>query len=127
MDTPTDADLDFIEADMLEHQEIQHVDINGNEIVQPTDTVGTGEALVRLESETLAFFLYIAGEAVHWDWTPPLEGLMPFSREQKGCFMHLKKCDLLWVFEKDTDNHQINFTKAGVALAKAHGVEIGLA
>lgn len=83
------------------------------------------EVSLKLEPKTLELFLYIAGEAEHWDWTPPIEGLMPFSNEDKGRFMHLKKCDLLWVFKADFDNHQINFTDAGVAFAAEHGIVIG--
>ena len=82
------------------------------------------EVTVSLEPKTLELFLYIAGEAQHWDWTPPIEGLMPFSNEDKGRFMQLKKHDLLFVFESDTDNHQINFTDAGIELAKRHGIVI---
>ncbi len=82
------------------------------------------EVSVSLEPKTLELFLYIAGEAQHWDWTPPIEGLMPFSRENKGRFMQLKKHDLLFVDAVDTDNHVIHFTDAGVALAAQHGVEI---
>jgi hypothetical protein len=48
-----------------------------------------------LEAKTLEFFLYIAGEAIHWDWTPPIEGLYQFTNEQKGRFTHLKRCGLL--------------------------------
>ncbi len=83
-----------------------------------------GEVSVRIEPRTLKLFLYIAGEAKHWDWAPPIEGLMPFSREDKGRFMQLKTRDLLWVFESDADNHQINFTDAGIALAAEHGIEL---
>jgi hypothetical protein len=82
------------------------------------------EVAIKLEPKTLELFLYIAGEAQHWDWMPPIEGLMPFSNEDKGRFMQLKKHNLLWVFASDVDNHQINFTDAGVELAKQHGIEI---
>jgi hypothetical protein len=47
-----------------------------------------------LEPKTLDFFLCIAGEAVHWDRTPPIEGLYQFTNEQKGRFTHLKRCGL---------------------------------
>jgi hypothetical protein len=77
-----------------------------------------------LEAKTLEFFLYIAGEAMHWDWTPPIEGLYQFTNEQKGRFTHLKRCGLLVVEEIDDDNHQIFFTKNGATLAKEHGIEI---
>lgn len=81
-------------------------------------------ATVDLEPKTLAFFLYIAGEAKHWDWTPPIEGLMPFSNEDKGRFTQLKGHDLLWVDAVDSDNHQIHFTDGGIDLAKVHGVDL---
>ena len=77
-----------------------------------------------LEPKTPDFFLYIAGEAVHWDWTPPIEGLYQFTNEQKGRFTHLKRCGLLVVEEIDDDNHQIFFTDKGATLAKEHGIEI---
>ena len=77
-----------------------------------------------LERETLEFFLYIAGEARHWDWTPPIEGLNQFTKEQKGRFTHLKRRGLLIVEEIDDDNHQIFFTDKGASLAKDHGIEI---
>ena len=77
-----------------------------------------------LEAKTLEFFLYIAGEAIHWDWTPPIEGLYQFTNEQKGRFTHLKRCGLLVVEEIEDDNHQIFFTKTGATLAKEHGIEI---
>ena len=82
------------------------------------------EVSLKLEPKTLELFLYIAGEAEHWDWTPPIEGLMPFSNEDKGRFMHLKKFDFSWC-TGDSDNHQINFTDAGVAFAAEHGIVIG--
>jgi hypothetical protein len=86
----------------------------------PTDSA---EASL-LEPKTLDFFLYIAGEAKHWDWTPPIEGLYQFTNEQKGRFTHLKQCGLLVVEEIDDDNHQIFFTDKGAILAKEHGIEI---
>jgi hypothetical protein len=78
----------------------------------------------RLEPKTLDLFLFIAGEAKHWDWTPPIEGLYQFTNEQKGRFTHLKRCRLLVVEEIDDDNHQIFFTDKGATLAKEHGIEI---
>jgi hypothetical protein len=77
-----------------------------------------------LEPKTLDFFLYIAGETIHWDWTPPIEGLYQFTSEQKGRFTHLKRCGLLVVEEIDDDNHQIFFTNKGATLAKEHGIKI---
>ena len=59
--------------------------------------------------------------------SPPqaaMAGLAPFSSEDKGRFTQLKKMGLLVVDELDRDNHQIRFTRAGVALAAQHGVAI---
>ncbi|SDG59662.1 hypothetical protein SAMN05216338_1001853 [Bradyrhizobium sp. Rc2d] len=82
------------------------------------------EVSANLEPKTLELFLYIAGEAEHWDMTPPIEGLRRFSREDKGRFMQLKKHDLLFVDAVDVDNHVIHFTNGGIALAAQHGLEI---
>lgn len=82
------------------------------------------EAAVNLEPFTLKLFLQIAGEARHWDGTPPIEGLSSFSREDKGRFMQLKKLGLLVVHEVDHDNHQIHFSRAGASLAAEHGIKL---
>ncbi|WP_213740411.1 hypothetical protein [Bradyrhizobium sp. dw_411] len=82
------------------------------------------EVSAELSPTTLKLFLYVAGEAKHWDGTPPIEGLIPFSHEDKGRFTHLKKLGLLFVDEVDRDNHQIRFTRKGSALAAQHGVKL---
>ncbi|MGY4617635.1 hypothetical protein ACVWZ4_002862 [Bradyrhizobium sp. USDA 4472] len=82
------------------------------------------EVAVKLEPDTLRLFLYIAGEARHWDGMPPIEGLMPLSPEDKGRLTQLKRQVLLYVEEVDPHNHQIHFTRIGAALAAQHGVMI---
>jgi hypothetical protein len=84
----------------------------------------TDTSTAKLEPKTLELFLYLAGEAPDWDWTPPIEGLMPFSNEVERRLMQLMKHDLLWVEAVDNDNHQIHFTDTGIDLAKLYGVEL---
>jgi hypothetical protein len=36
------------------------------------------EVSAELSPTTLTLFLYVAGEAKHWDGTPPIEALIPF-------------------------------------------------
>lgn len=78
----------------------------------------------QLTELSLSLFLEIAGEAKHWDGTPPLEGLRPLTRADNGNLSDLKKHDLLRVEEVDPDNHQVHFTRQGRELAAAHGIEL---
>jgi hypothetical protein len=77
-----------------------------------------------LTPDSLKLFRYIAGEAKHWDHTPPLEGMYAMSPADKGNFTDLKKKGLLDVEEVDTDRHLVIFSDAGVTLAASLGIEI---
>lgn len=72
---------------------------------------------------SLSLFLAYARDAANWSGTPCVGGNVGGTREDQGNLTQLKRAGLLTTFESDGSTF-VQFTDAGRALARSHGVEI---
>ena len=86
------------------------------------DFIATNDSLA-VAPGTLARFLAYARDAAEWGGTPLVGGNVGGDLADTGFIMNMKKLDLVATF---TDRRCvfIEFTAAGRALAKSHGVDI---
>ena len=72
---------------------------------------------MKITNESLKVFLSHAADACNWNGTPMLE----ITKEQRGNLTQLKKAGLLTTFRSDGIDW-VDFTEAGIELAKGHGI-----
>jgi hypothetical protein len=78
---------------------------------------------MNITPDSLNLFLALANDADNWGGTPLLE----LSPAERGNLTQLKQADLLTTFTDPEDGCVFaEFTDAGVALAVAHGIELGI-
>jgi hypothetical protein len=79
-----------------------------------------------LTPASLALFLAYANDAGNWSGTPLVGGNVGDKPADKGNLTDLKKAGLVKTFQDD-DNRKLSwleFTPAGVALAREHGIKM---
>ena len=68
-------------------------------------------------------FLAYAADAENWNGTPLIGGNVGGDKKERGNITQLKQAGLLKTFQDDGDTW-IEFTDAGKAFAKIHGINL---
>jgi hypothetical protein len=87
---------------------------------------------MNITPRSLELFLAFARDADNWSGTPLIGGNVPFTKADEGNLTQLKIAGLVKTFEDGTEGGRksgaplfwVDFTDAGRALAKEHGIEI---
>jgi len=74
-----------------------------------------------ITDRSLALFLDYARDAGNWSGNPLVGGNVGGTKEDRGNLTQLKRAGLIKTFRSD-GHDWIEFTPAGIALAKEHGV-----
>jgi hypothetical protein len=78
---------------------------------------------IKITDRSLQIFLEYAKDADNWSGTPPIGLNVSSSKEDRGNITQLKRANLITTFNQDGESW-IQFTEAGKALAKEHGIEV---
>jgi molybdenum-dependent DNA-binding transcriptional regulator ModE len=79
--------------------------------------------MLYLSEQSLRLFLAYAEDAENWAGTPLVDGNVRGSKEGRGNLTDLKKKGLITTFQHNKEMF-VEFTDAGIELAKEHGIII---
>jgi len=81
---------------------------------------------MKISERSKQLFLDYARDAGNWSGTPLVGGNVGGSKEDRGNLTQLKRAGLITTIVDDEDRSLtwVIFTKAGIAFAREHGVEV---